>query len=497
MASNITKGAVISYIAIVINIAISFIYTPWMIHTIGKSDYGLYSLVTAFVSYFLLDFGLNSSITRFVAKYRAIGDEDGVSAIIGLTARVFLIIDAVIFVALFLMFFFIEKIFTGLNPSEIETLRGLYIIAGFFSVFSFALKPIDGIMMAYEYFVPNKVLDMIHRVGSVILVVVLLLLGGDVYSLVLVHCGTAFLASLAKCILFRRKSRIRIKWSYSDKGMLKALLSFSVWIFLIGLAQRLRLSFVPTVLGIKSNSSEIAVFSLGMMIEGLVWTISNALNGLFLPKVTRLVAKSNEPKSVSELMIRVGRIQYFIVLLIFTGFCLFGDVFIKCWVGEDFSDAYYVIIFLILPSLITNTQSIANDVIYAENKVRYTAPIIISTSLVGLVLSFFFAPKYGAIGCAICSCAALLLYVLIVNFYYISGLKLHIVSFFYNCHLRISVPMLLSLVFGILLRLIFQLQNWHQLFAGVIIYCLAYFANAYFLAFNPEEKKLLSSIINF
>ena len=107
MASNIAKGALISYISIFINIIISFVYTPWMIHKIGTSDYGLYSLIIAFVSYFLLDFGLNTSITRFIAKYRAQGDDQKVADLMGLTTKVYLIIDTIIFIALLTMYFYI------------------------------------------------------------------------------------------------------------------------------------------------------------------------------------------------------------------------------------------------------------------------------------------------------------------------------------------------------------------------------------------------------
>ncbi len=494
-SSNITKGAIISYVAIFINIVISFVYTPWMINKIGTADYGLYSLVIAFVSYFLLDFGLNTSVTRFVAKYRAEGDEEKVAEIIGLTTRVFVWIDAVIFAVLFVLYFFLENIFTGLTPDEVETLRGLYIIAGVFSVLSFALKPVDGAMMAYEFFVPNKLLDMIHRVGSVLLIALLLWLGGDVYSLILVHCGTAFVASLIKYFIFIRKSKVKVKWTFYDKNLLKALLSFSVWIFLIGLAQRFRLSFVPTILGIKSNSTEIAIFSLGMTIEGFIWTISNALNGLFLPKVTRLVGGNKDRTAVSELLTRVGRIQFFIILLVYSGFVLFGDSFVHCWVGDEFANTYYVILLLLFPNLITTTQAIASDTVYAENMVKYTGPMIFGTSLLGLLASFVVAPKFGAVGCAACTCLALLVYVVLVNVFYKHKLQLDINSFFKNCHLQITLGMLISLAIGVVIKLFIPISGWMTLFGAAGTYVVVYAVNAYLLVFNQEEKWIIVSFI--
>ncbi len=493
--SNIGKGALISYLSIFINIVISFVYTPWMIHKIGASHYGLYSLVIAFVSYFLLDFGLNTSTSRFIAKYRAEGDEDGVAKMLGLTIKVYFIIDAVIFVTLFIMYFFIQNIFKGLTSNEIETLRGIYIIAAIFSVLSFALKPIDGAMMAYEYFVPNKILDMIHRVGSVILIAVLLMIGGDVYSLVLVHCGTAFLSSLFKFILFVRKSKLKIQWHFFDKSFLKILLSFSGWVFLTGLAQRFRLSFVPTVLGIQSNSSEIAIFSIGLTIEGFVWTISHALNGLFLPKVTRLSQQSKDRKIISELMIRVGRIQYYITLFLFSGFVFFGKKFVCCWVGEEFSNSYYVILFLIAPNIITTTQSIASDVVYAENKVRFTASAIFVTSLIGLVGSLVVAPYWGALGCAACTSIVMFCYLFYVNLFYQKNLNLDIVTFFRQCHLLITLKMLFTLIVGFFLFLYIPVSGWGSFFLVVGVYSISFVLNAYFISFNKEEKSIVINII--
>ena len=109
MKSVIAKGAIISYIAIFLNLAITFFYTPWMIRQIGVSDYGLYSLVGTFIAYFIIDFGLSGAITRFIAKYRAEGNQTKVENMLGLTTKVYLCIDAVIFLVLFVCFFFLKE----------------------------------------------------------------------------------------------------------------------------------------------------------------------------------------------------------------------------------------------------------------------------------------------------------------------------------------------------------------------------------------------------
>ena len=75
---QIKIGAILSYLSIGINIIAGLLYTPWMVDTIGKSDYGLYTLANSLITLFLVDFGLSSAVSRYVAKYRAEGQWDRV-----------------------------------------------------------------------------------------------------------------------------------------------------------------------------------------------------------------------------------------------------------------------------------------------------------------------------------------------------------------------------------------------------------------------------------
>lgn len=129
--NSIKTGAIISYISIFLNIIISLIYTPWMIREIGMSDYGIYSLIVSFLSYFLLDFGLSEAISRFISKFRAKGDNRGIDKMFSVTTIVYAFLSLLIGLVLFVIYFFLSDIFVKLTPEEIVTLRKVYIIAGF------------------------------------------------------------------------------------------------------------------------------------------------------------------------------------------------------------------------------------------------------------------------------------------------------------------------------------------------------------------------------
>ena len=67
---------------------------------------------------------------------------------------------------------------------------------------------------------------------------------------------------------------------------------------------------------------------------------SSSISGLFLPKVTSMVAIGNDDNALSDLFIRTGRIQYIIMALVLSGFIVFGKQFILLWAGTEYEEAY-------------------------------------------------------------------------------------------------------------------------------------------------------------
>ena len=65
--NQLKAGAFISYFSMAFNIIAGLIYTPWMVAKIGQSNYGLFTLANSLIAIFMLDFGLSSAVSRFLA----------------------------------------------------------------------------------------------------------------------------------------------------------------------------------------------------------------------------------------------------------------------------------------------------------------------------------------------------------------------------------------------------------------------------------------------
>lgn len=492
---QIKIGVLMSYVAIGFNILAGLFYTPWMIAEIGKADYGLYMLSLSLVSIFAMDFGLEAAVSRFLSKYHALGDAEGASRFLGVAFKLFIGIAVLIGLVLIGVYMMIDTIYASLSPAEVETLQVLYIMVGFYIVVLFPTKPFNGIMIANERFVVLNWFNLMEKVSTVVLMVGALLFGFGLYALVFVNALVGLSIIIGKGLYLLRKTETAIDILHNSRSMYRDIFTFSSWTTVIAIAQRFILNITPTILGALASSASIALFSIGMVIEGYVWTISSAIGSLFLPKVTRMTTHHRESE-LNQLLIRVGRIQLFIVGLIIVSFVTMGREFIGLWVGPDFFPSYVVALLLILPGFITLTQEIAYTTLIAVNQIKYRAFASLIVATVSVVLSLLLSPHYGAIGAAIAILVGNLIgTVVFMNVVYVRVLKLNMRKFFYECHVKIAPALIFLGVTGLLVQRYFPVESLVHFLFKVLILGGAYFLFLWMFTFRDDEKELLRGLV--
>ena len=107
-------------------------------------------------------------------------------------------LDVIIFILLAVVYFFISNIFKELTPSEIDKLKVVYLIAGFFSISSFIFTPVDGVLIAYERFFVLKIADLLQKAFVIIFMVIALFMGYGLFALILINGVVGFGIKLFK-----------------------------------------------------------------------------------------------------------------------------------------------------------------------------------------------------------------------------------------------------------------------------------------------------------
>jgi O-antigen/teichoic acid export membrane protein len=257
------------------------------------------------------------------------------------------------------------------------------------------------------------------------------------------------------------------------------------------------MNITPSILGITAGAVAISVFSIGRTIEGYVFTFANALNSLFLPKVSNMVAANVSRDEITHLMIRVGRIQLIIVGAVITIFISMGQEFIVLWLGENFRESYWVTVFLIIPSIVTLTQDIGITLLVVENELKYRTYFYILAAVISVVLSFILSRIYGAIGAAIGIFTATIVgHIIGMNWVFKIKMNLNMGKFYQQCHLRAMPIFLIVFVSGILLQHIWTTNSMVLYALKVCVIGAEYLSLMWFFYMNSEEKKLILNTIH-
>ena len=497
-SKQIKLGAAMSYFAIAFNMLSGLLYTPWMITQIGQSNFGLYTLANSLITMFVMDFGMGAAVTRFVSKYNAEGNQQKVNDFLGVVYKLYLGIDGIILAVLVGVSFFINQIYANLSASELETFKVIYVIVGLFSVISFPFTNLNGILTAYENFVGLKLADLFHKIFIVVAMVIALLLGYGVYALVLVNAVSGLLTIAIKLFLIKKKTPVKVNFKHKDKGMLKEIFGFSIWTTITSLAQRLIFNITPSIIVAVSTTGAIgsAIFGLASTIEGYIYTFANAINGMFMPRISKLVYQGKKDTELMDLMIKIGRLQCIIIGVLVVGFISFGKSFIvDIWNKPDFTESYLCAIFLIIPSFFYLPLQIANTTIIVENKVKLQSFVFIAMGVTNVVLSAIFAKYYGALGASFSIFVAYMVRTVLMVVIHVKVLHLKMWKFFKASYLKITPWLALSLVVGLLL------ENFNPMNGGFlrfvingVIFVGFFGATMLLFCMNEYEKNLFLGV---
>lgn len=499
---QIKYGSIISYILLFLNIVLGLLYTPWILKEIGDSHYGIYTLASSLIALFLLDFGMSSAVSRFVAMYRADGQQDMVNNFVGIAFKLYFFIMAAITVVLFCVYLNLDIIYSNLTLEEFRVFNVVFVITAVCVIVCFPVNICNGILNAYEEYIALKTSEIFNKLGTVVATIVVLLLHGGVYGLVAVNGIFNIVTFVIKFYCICKRTPVKINFKYFSITEFHGIFSFQAWTTIASLSQQMVFNLVPTILAMVSNTFAITSFGFVNIIEGYVYTITNAINGLFLPKVMRILTKSQDASNTLSLMIKVGRINQSIISLLLIGLISVGQQFIDLWIGDEFQILHICIVLVCSSYFISASQQIANTSLTALNQIKYQAIINVITGIINLVFVYLLGGKFGIIGVSFTIGFIYWLRVILLNIVYIKILHINIFQFFKECQLKmlpaILICLAVSYAVGKFLPInLIGINGWFIFMMKVLLICLIFFICMWLLGWNCFEKQLILSFFHF
>ncbi len=500
MASQRKKGAILSYIFMAIEIFSGMFFTPFLIRSFGQAEYGIYSLVGTVTSYlYLLDMGMGNSIVRYMAKYRVIKDEQKQRSLLAVTL-VFYICIAVLVIAAgtILKNNFAEIFAKGLDDDQIVKGQIMLSITMLNAAVTFIVAPFSKTIIAFEHFSFSKLADIIKIILRVTISFIVLFLGGRGIAIVVVHFCMTLCFGIVSIFYSVFKIKIIPSFGNIEKGFVKEIFSYSIIVFVQMLATQINSMVDQIMMGIMVASSAviIGVYAIGTHLVSYLQSFASAITGLLMPGVVKLVETTSDTTVIKNEMVRIGRILFMLLGLIYVVFVIFGDDFITLWAGKENSQAYYVGIIIMFPMIVTLSQIMGSQILWAKNKHKVQAILQIVVAISNIALTAILISWNPLFGASIATCITYFVgNVVIQNVVYTKYIGISMLAFYKGIFKGILPSLGLCVIAGLVME-IFNLHSW----LGFVINCgvmvLVYTVVMYYKGMNNYEKQLVHGLFS-
>lgn len=500
MMSERKKGAILSYIQVVLSVAVSVIYVPILLRYLGQSEYGLYQIVGSFFSYIsVFESCMSTGVLRNYCN--ALGSQDREAADVTLSmAKVIYRVMAVLMaiVGVVVLFAFRRFYASSFSAAEMKESSAILLLLFANMMVTMLGSVYLTILTGHEKFTFLKVLAIIIQVAQPFFVILCVRKIPYAITVSTVIVVLNVLTVLMRYLYVTHKLKIKIVKKKKNRKVIREIVGLSATILLGCIADQIFWKTDQVILGKLFSTAVVAVYSVGAQIYMMYMQFGTQIASVFYPKVSILYQEENGNQKVSDLFIRIGRITFYIILLILSGFIIFGREFLLLWVGEGYEEAYWVAIIVMLPFSIDLAQNLGLCILQIKGQYGFRAKIYFLSAVLNIVTTVLFTKLIGIVGAALSTGVSMFLTSgLIMNWYFQRKAGLDIKKFW-----KETAPVIITAVLLTMSALILKQQlkiepagSIWKFGAGVLLYTALYAAVMLGIVANQSEKKQFLQIV--
>lgn len=486
-------GTVLSYLHILISNSVSIIYTPYMLRMLGQSEYGIYGTANSVISYLsILGFGIGGAYIRYNVIFRSRHDEEGEKRLNGM----FLVIQTVLAMMVFIGGIFLVVLSDYLfgntyTEHELTEIKIIMILLVLNMMVSFIFNVVMMALQAYEQFFVIRFVLLIVAVLTPVVNVIALRCGGKAIAITAVSLSFSVLTYLFFYIYARKMIALRFSFRSFDRGLMKELFVFSGFLFLNSITEQITFSTDNVVLSSVKGPIIAAVYSVGANFKAYFLNFSSSVSSVFAPQVNHIIATRRAMEELDELFIKVGRIQFYIVSLILIGYGAIGRGFVCLWAGENYVDAYYIGLLLMLAVFIPAFQNVGLEIQKALNKHKARSVVYFLVALMNVGITIPFSSWWGGIGAALATTVCMFCGTgVFMNWYYATHIGLNMIRFWKSIA-SILPGYILPVIVGAAIHQFWEMDSYYDVLGAAIVISASFAASVWKISMNQYEKGLI------
>jgi O-antigen/teichoic acid export membrane protein len=399
---HIARNVLFNWFGTIANMAVGFFLSPFILHRLGTLTFGVWVLSVSVVAYMnLLDLGMQNSVLRFVSKGYTQNDHEGASEVFSAALWIRLQISSLVL----LLSFGLAAVFPFMFKVPVELAgdaRKAVVLIGASAAISMLIGVFGGVLSALNRYDLQNSANLVGTVIRVVGVVAVLRTGHGIVAIAVCELVATLVGNLLLMGIARKLyPALRIQLKIPRKETLKKIWSYSVYVFLTGIAVQLVYQTDNIVVGAFVSTAAVTSYAIANSLCRYANQVIGSIGLTFVPAASTYDASGDVHKLL--MLYKNGTRAILMVSLPMMITLIFrGSTFIGLWMGPQYSHGSGVVLIILSISLLVSfTNRTAGSIAFGIEKHRAVAFSAIGEGVANLALSVYLARRYGLYGVAI------------------------------------------------------------------------------------------------
>jgi O-antigen/teichoic acid export membrane protein len=401
VARRFSVNALVSLLRVGVNSVVALLLPAFLTHRLPVETYGAWVLILqmgAYVSF--LDFGVQTGIAKFVAEFDSSGDRQ--SATRFASAGLVMMLGAATLGLLLTLgvAWQVPHLFGEMAPALFGQVRLSILLIGSSLCFGLVCSVYSAVFIGLQRYVVPTGIAIANRILSAVAIAVAV---HDHHSLISMSVGVAMVnvtTGLLQIAAWRRWARsITVSMRVVRREAFVRVLQYCV-VLAVWSASSLCVSGLDlTVIG-HYAFRDTSYYSLATLPTNLVILIVSSVMAPFMPAASALSTQRTAEK-MGEILERSTRYTILLLLLIGLPLLVFGQVFLRAWVGAVYAmHGIRMLQILVLATMVRNLFLPYSLMVLAVGKQRFATAATVVEAVVNLGSSLYLVRVAGGVGVA-------------------------------------------------------------------------------------------------
>ena len=489
-------GTVLSYFSILISFIIGFCVTPIILRTLGDSEYGVYTLVASLCAYLnIIEQGLSDTVVKYIIKFNVSKSTEKVEHLSAVVLLINLLLSLVTVIVGAILYKSLPTLYkSSMTVAEISVAQRLLVLMIANLIVTFMSNLYQGILTANEKFILLRTTEIMNQIISNAVIVAVLFLGGRSFEIVVVTLCCNTLLAVYKFIYCKRQfhHHAQIHKGAFTKELYLDLVKYFLAVLIVVLVGQIYWKLDNIIISFMMGATFVTVYSIGMTFHKYLEKFSNTISKIMTPKVFKEVLSGKDKEVVTDELIKISRIQAYGVYLALCGLIVYGNDFLRLWIGDSYGEAYAITLITLIPYSFEIVGNIRNVILQAHDLYMKTSLLKLGVSILNIVLTILLVKIDGIVGAAIGTGIGILVGQFGINWLLLKNQCCNLKRYYKEVYLRLTVLVLIMLVLGLLSKQMISIINWLTFFGVASVYGIIFCVLLWLIVLKTNEKKIIS-----